>query len=402
MNILIKVFYLYYMKLYRLITIVTLLILLLQLVNSYNYLRFTKRLSNLLLLESVENYNFLKNLKYKYNNINTQYLFYINKINIIKNIKLFKQFLRTNSLYIFNHILLIINIISYYIYNFLEKLYNAIVCFNHIIFFNIKKFFFKNINFYYKVIKGYVNGNFSSSAHLTGLTNNDIKIIKTALKWRINLNKLKNGDQFSILIKINNFSNKKCSQLVGIRINTNGRDFYAFRACDGNFYNLRAVRLINNSILYPTNKKFRISSRFSLNRFNPISKIIKPHRGVDFAMPKGTPIFSVSDGKVISSKIDKAAGKYITINHNNQYITRYMHLDKLLVKSGQFVRYGDRIALSGNTGYSTGPHLHFEVWINNHAVNPLTIKLPHTIKLTGINKLKYIKMVNFLLPKLKF
>ncbi|MCV2524660.1 MAG: murein DD-endopeptidase MepM [Candidatus Lightella neohaematopini] len=392
------------MKLYRLITIITLLILLLQLMNSYNYLRFTKRLSNLLLLESVKNPGLLKNIKYKYNDINTRYLFYINKINIIKNIKLFKQFLRINGLYVTNHILLILNIVSYYIYNFLEGLHNIIIYFNHTIFSNIEKFFSKNINYYYKVFKGYVSGNFFSSAHLVGLTDNDIKTIKTALKWRINLNKLKNGDQFSVLIKVNNFSDKryKYNQLVGIRVNTNGKDFYAFRAYDGKFYNLKAVRLVNNSILYPTNKKFRISSRFSLNRFNPITKIIKPHRGVDFAMPKGTPIFSVSDGKVISSKIDKAAGKYITINHNNQYITRYMHLDKLLVKSGQFVKYGDCIALSGNTGYSTGPHLHFEVWINNHAVNPLTIKLPHTIKLIGVNKLKYIKMVNFLLPKLKF
>ncbi|MCV2525226.1 MAG: murein DD-endopeptidase MepM [Candidatus Lightella neohaematopini] len=372
--------------------------------NSYNYLRFTKRLSNLLLLESIESPNFLKNLKYKYNDINTRYLFYINKINIVKNIKLFKQFLRSNSLYIINHILLTLNIVSYYIYNFLERFYNIIIYFNHITFFNIKKSFSTNINSYYKAFKGYINDNFFSSAHLVGLTDNDIKIIQTALKWRINFNKLKKGDQFSVLIKVNNFSNEKCkySQLVGIRINTNGRDFYAFRACDGEFYNLKAVRLVNNSILYPTNKKFRISSRFSPNRFNPITKIIKPHRGVDFAMPKGTPIFSVSDGKVVSSKIDKAAGKYIAINHNNQYITRYMHLDKLLVKSGQLVKYGDCIALSGNTGYSTGPHLHFEVWVNNHAVNPLTIKLPYTIKLIGVNKLKYIKMVNFLLPKLKF
>ncbi|MCV2531364.1 MAG: peptidoglycan DD-metalloendopeptidase family protein, partial [Candidatus Lightella neohaematopini] len=349
------------MKLYRLITIITLLILLLQLFNSYHYLRFTKQLSNLFLLEFIENSSFLKNLEYKYNNINTNYLFYINKINFIRNLKLFKQYFTNNILYITNHILIILNIVSYYIFNFLEKFYN------NIILFSTNKLFSKNINCCYKVFSGCVNNNFFSSAHFVGLTNNDIKIIKTALKWRINLNKLKHGDQFSILVKINNSFGKKCKhgQLIGIRININGKDFYAFRAYNGRFYNLKATRLINNSILYPTNKKFRISSKFSFNRFNPITKIVKPHRGVDFAMPKGTPIFSVNDGRVISSKMDKAAGKYITINHNNQYITRYMHLDKLLVKSGQFVKYGDCIALSGNTGYSTGPHLHFEIWINN-------------------------------------
>ncbi|MCV2528594.1 MAG: murein DD-endopeptidase MepM [Candidatus Lightella neohaematopini] len=386
------------MKLYRLVTIITLLILLLQLFNSYNYLRFTKQLSNLLLLEPVNNFNFLNSLEYKYNDINTQYLLYINKVNFIKNMKPFKKYFVNNSLYVINHILLVLNIIKYYTCNLLEKLHK------NIIFFNTKKFFPENINCCYKVFNGYISGNFFSSARLSGLTNNDIEIIKTALKWRINLNKLKNGDQFSVLVKLNNSSSKEnyYSQLIGIRINTNGKDFYAFRAYNGKFYNLKAIRLTNNSILYPTSKKFRISSKFSFNRFNPITKIMKPHRGVDFAMPKGTPIFSVSDGKVISSKIDKAAGKYITINHDNQYITRYMHLDKLLVKSGQFVKYGDCIALSGNTGYSTGPHLHFEVWINNHAVNPLTIRLPCITKLIGTDKLKYIKMVNFLLPKLKF
>ncbi|STI75442.1 putative peptidoglycan-binding peptidase [Escherichia coli] len=91
-------------------------------------------------------------------------------------------------------------------------------------------------------------------------------------------------------------------------------------------------------------------------------------------MPQGTPVLSVGDGEVVVAKRSGAAGYYVAIRHGRSYTTRYMHLRKILVKPGQKVKRGDRIALSGNTGRSTGPHLHYEVWINQQAVNPLTAK----------------------------
>jgi murein DD-endopeptidase len=109
---------------------------------------------------------------------------------------------------------------------------------------------------------------------------------------------------------------------------------------------------------------------------------VAPHRGVDFAMPQGTPVLAVGDGEVVVAKRSGAAGYYVAVRHGRTYTTRYMHLRKLLVKPGQKVKRGDRIALSGNTGRSTGPHLHYEVWINQQAVNPLTAKLPRTEGLT--------------------
>ncbi len=106
-------------------------------------------------------------------------------------------------------------------------------------------------------------------------------------------------------------------------------------------------------------------------------------------MPQGTPVLSVGDGEVVVAKRSGAAGYYIAIRHGRTYTTRYMHLRKLLVKPGQKVKRGDRIALSGNTGRSTGPHLHYEVWINQQAVNPLTAKLPRTEGLTGSDRREY-------------
>ncbi len=117
-------------------------------------------------------------------------------------------------------------------------------------------------------------------------------------------------------------------------------------------------------------------------------------------MPQGTPVLSVGDGEVVVAKRSGAAG-YIAIRHGRTYTTRYMHLRKLLVKPGQKVKRGDRIALSGNTGRSTGPHLHYEVWINQQAVNPLTAKLPRTEGLTG-QIVVNTAQVKEVLPQLRF
>ncbi len=245
-----------------------------------------------------------------------------------------------------------------------------------------------------KFIQGRINGNFTSSAINATLTHNEARAVSKALQWQIDLRKLKSGDKFSVLLsrEILDGHNEQ-SRLLGVHLVTNGKNYYAFRAENGQYYDSEANGLERSFLRYPTAKTFRISSPFSLRRINPVTGRSTPHHGVDFSMPIGTPILAVGDGEVIMAKYSGAAGNFITIRHGSQYSTRYMHLRKLLVKPGQRVKRGERIALSGNTGRTTGSHLHYELWFNHRAINPLTANLPYSGGLTGKDRQLFLASV---------
>lgn len=114
----------------------------------------------------------------------------------------------------------------------------------------------------------------------------------------------------------------------------------------------------------------RISSRFGA-RSAPTKGASTNHKGIDWATPTGTPIVASNGGKVVTAGWVSGYGYAVYINHSDGRQTRYGHLNKVLVKVGQYVSQGEKIALSGNTGRSTGPHLHFEIRINGTPVNPL-------------------------------
>ena len=119
-----------------------------------------------------------------------------------------------------------------------------------------------------------------------------------------------------------------------------------------------------------SNKSVRFSSSFGY-RIHPIYKTVKLHSGMDFSGPIGTPIHATGNGKVISASIMRGYGKCIEINHGFNYKTLYAHLDKYAVRPGQKIKRGDIIGYMGNTGQSTGPHLHYEVKKNDRPVNPI-------------------------------
>ncbi|EEP99244.1 Uncharacterized metalloprotease yebA [Yersinia ruckeri ATCC 29473] len=251
------------------------------------------------------------------------------------------------------------------------------------------------------VLTGRLDGSFVNSAKKAGLTNTEIRAVTKALQWQLDFSKLRKGDQFSVLMSREVLDGRsEQSQLIGVRLRSGGKDYYAIRADDGKFYDRQGSGLARGFMRFPTMKQFRVSSNFNPRRLNPVTGRVAPHKGVDFAMPVGTPVLAVGDGEVVIAKYDGAAGNYIAIRHGRQYTTRFMHLKKLLVKPGQKVKRGDRIALSGNTGRSTGPHLHYEFWVNQQAVNPLTAKLPRSEGLSGKDRSDYLAIAKEVIPQL--
>jgi len=122
----------------------------------------------------------------------------------------------------------------------------------------------------------------------------------------------------------------------------------------------------------------RISSGFNLRRLHPILNIHRPHPGIDYAAPTGTPVKAVGDGVILKASSGREAGRYIKIRHNSVYETSYMHLSRFAkgMKKGKKVYQGQVIAYVGSTGLSTGPHLDFRMKKNGLFIDPRKIKSP--------------------------
>ena len=122
----------------------------------------------------------------------------------------------------------------------------------------------------------------------------------------------------------------------------------------------------------------RVSSRFSYARKHPVTGKVRPHTGVDYAAPMGTPVVALGDGTVLSAGWGGGGGNTIKIRHNSVYTTGYLHLSRFAkgIKAGVRVQQGQVIGYVGSTGTSTGPHLDFRVWQNGQPINPLKMESP--------------------------
>ncbi len=151
----------------------------------------------------------------------------------------------------------------------------------------------------------------------------------------------------------------------------------------------------------------RVSSPYNLRRRHPISRRIRPHKGVDLAAKHGTPIYAPASGVVKFAGRQRGYGIIVEIDHKNGYVTKYAHLSRIArgVRRGTSVKGGQFIARVGNTGRSTGPHLHYEILVNGRPRNPAFTRIPNSVigKSLGVKKtLKQAKKnVSLYLPKLR-
>ncbi len=122
-----------------------------------------------------------------------------------------------------------------------------------------------------------------------------------------------------------------------------------------------------------------LTSAFSSMRTHPILHVARPHEGIDVTAPMGTPIEAPAAGVVIETGWESGYGNTVSIDHGYGIVTKVAHTSKILVREGQRVSRGQRIALVGNSGLATGPHLHYEVHVNGRPVDPLKYVLPEHV-----------------------
>lgn len=245
---------------------------------------------------------------------------------------------------------------------------------------------------------GQVVGSFSLSAHRIGLSSNQIASITRVLRDKIDFTRsLRAGDQFDILVKQQYLADHPTgnSEIKAISFKLAKGEVSAFLAKDGRFYDRDGNSLERAFNRYPVDKQYRrITSAFNPKRKHPVTGRVTPHNGTDFATPVGAPVYSTGDGKVLALRNHPYAGKYIVIEHNSVYKTRYLHLSKFLVKPGQTVKRGQKIAISGATGRLTGPHLHFEVLVRNRPVDAMKADLPIAKSLPTSDKQSFLARIS--------
>ncbi len=164
--------------------------------------------------------------------------------------------------------------------------------------------------------------------------------------------------------------------IIAASFSNQGETFSAFRYTDTNgdtnYYNEDGVSMRKTFLMAPLDFT-RVSSDFNMRRMHPIYKITRPHRGTDYAAPTGTPVYAAGDGRVIQAGYNGTMGNFVVIQHGDQYVTKYLHLQKRMVDTRQRVSQSQVIGAVGSTGAATGPHLHYEFLVSGVHHNPRTI-----------------------------
>lgn len=198
------------------------------------------------------------------------------------------------------------------------------------------------------------------------------------------------GDTFSVLFEERYIDGEKIGDgaVIAAEYVNQGRRYSAFRFVDdagqAGYFSVDGVSMRKAFLRAPLDFT-RVTSNFNMRRLHPVMKVVRPHRGVDYGAPTGTPVYASGDGRVLASSYNRSNGNYVFIEHDNRIVTRYLHLHKRTVRPGQRVQQGQTIGTVGSTGLATGPHLHYEFLVAGVHRNPRTVleNLPRARSLDG-------------------
>ena len=218
--------------------------------------------------------------------------------------------------------------------------------------------------------------------------------------WTVDFFGIQPGDTFKVVYE-NRYIHDECigmGKILACYLNNAGSKHYAYyfeQNGNGQYFDENGANLRKAFLKAPLNYR-RISSTFSNARRHPVTKVVRPHHGVDYAAPTGTPVVTVGDGTVIEKGWDKkGGGNYLKIRHNSTYTTTYMHLNGFAkgIQKGSKVKQGDLIGYVGSTGMSTGPHLDFRLNKNGTYINPLTFNPPSAEPVSEDNKVAFEEVI---------
>ena len=210
---------------------------------------------------------------------------------------------------------------------------------------------------------------------------------------------IQKGDKFALLFEqqFSRGESKGAGRILAAKFINDGRELQAYYYEDqegnGGYYDEKGHSLKKMFLKSPLQYR-RISSYFSKSRLHPILKIRRPHLGVDYSAPTGTPVEALGDGKLEFVGWKGGYGNFIVIKHNRNYTTMYGHLSKFAkgIKKGDRVKQGQLIAYVGSTGLSTGPHLDFRVKEGKEFIDPLSIKLAPAPPIKESERQKFLEL----------
>jgi murein DD-endopeptidase MepM/ murein hydrolase activator NlpD len=215
--------------------------------------------------------------------------------------------------------------------------------------------------------------------------------------WSIDFFGLQKGDSFKVIFEEMSIDEKPLGvgKIYGAQFTGSGSLIYAIpfiQDSKESFFDGEGNSLRKAFLKAPLQYS-RVSSRFSGSRLHPILRIRRPHYGVDYAAPLGTPVVAIGDGRVTKAGVESGSGRVVRIVHNSIYSTAYLHLSRFGagITSGAYVKQGDIIGYVGSSGLSTGPHLDFRFYKGGSPVDPLKVEAPPVEPVSEVNKEKFEK-----------
>jgi len=228
---------------------------------------------------------------------------------------------------------------------------------------------------------GTITGSLFNAGKKAGLTDAMVMKLASIFAWDVDfVLDIRQGDNFSLIYEkiYQDGEFIRDGRIIAASFTNQGDTYKAISFDDGNgwsYYNPEGRNMKKAFLRAPLNFSY-ISSNFNPKRFHPVQKRVKAHRGIDYAAPRGTPVFAAGDGVVTRASYSKYNGNHVFIKHPSGIVTKYLHFSKRKVKKGQRVKQGQTIGTVGSTGMVTGAHLHYEFVLNGVHRNPRTVKLP--------------------------